>query len=83
VVQSDERVRSCGSSAVRAGDDVAASVALGRDEPAIVDPVHGFAETAEVREMENCYAEGKTVRNWGWQSRDDALGPLQRRAFSI
>jgi hypothetical protein len=54
--------------------------------PAIVDPVHGFVEAAEDKEMETGYAEGKNVRSWGWQSGDDAPqdrpGPVPRTAFS-
>jgi len=45
----------------------------------IVDPVHGFVEAVEDKEMESCYAEGQSVTSWGWQSGDDApqdrLGP--------
>ena len=63
---------------MRVGYDVAATVALGR-ATAIVDPVHGFVEAAEDKELETCYAEGQSVRRWGWQSRGDApqdrLGP--------
>jgi len=53
---------------------------------AILDPVHGFVEAAEGKEMGTCYAEGQSVRSWGWQSGDDApqdrLGPVPRTAFS-
>ena len=64
---------------------MAAAVAwLGRG-PVIVDPVHGFVEAAEDKEMETCDAEGQSVRRWGWQSRDDApqdrLGPAA--AYSL
>jgi hypothetical protein len=52
----------------------------------IVDPVHGFFEAVEDKEMETCYAEGQSVTSWGWQNRDDARrigsGPLPRAAFS-